>query len=365
MADGRVVGANENMLNDSMDKILISNISRDIDILLDDREKEESDESFIDRKLSEIHLKQVKSELLCELQDFVKAEIIKVHDSHYLKNDSFYSLNINEKNGENKSLFKYLNERITFLEEEIRFKNQLINNIMATTKSIKHNTTNLPQVAEDFNSNVNVDSKYEQLNFCLPKKPISIKKVSTKNVTDNHFIHSNKYASLPIEVINDKNDNRPIETKNQTHINDDRLMKRKRNRNNKSKNKVKSIHIIGDSIIKEIKGWKLSDNNNSVTVKTFPGASTNCMKSYVKPTIEKKPDVVILHCGTNDLRSNLNPDELSMRIVNLALTIKKENNSVLVSGITARNDKLSDKVGLINGLIDEMSDKVNVIKMTF
>ena len=101
MADGRVVGANENMLNDSMDEILISNISKDTDILLDDREKEKTGESFIDRKLSEIHLKQVKSELLCELQDFVKAEIIKVHDSHHFKNDSFYSLNINEKNGEN------------------------------------------------------------------------------------------------------------------------------------------------------------------------------------------------------------------------------------------------------------------------
>ena len=58
------------------------------------------------------------------------------------------------------------------MEEEIRFKNQLINNIMATTKSIKHNTTNLPQVAEDFNSNVNVDNKYEQQNLCLPKKPV-------------------------------------------------------------------------------------------------------------------------------------------------------------------------------------------------
>ena len=57
-------------------------------------------------------------------------------------------------NGENKSLFKYLNERITFLEEEIRFKNQLINNIMATPKSIKHNTTNLPQAAEDLNWNL-------------------------------------------------------------------------------------------------------------------------------------------------------------------------------------------------------------------
>ena len=48
MADRGVVGANENMLNDSMDKILITNISRDIDILLDGRGKEESDKYFIE-----------------------------------------------------------------------------------------------------------------------------------------------------------------------------------------------------------------------------------------------------------------------------------------------------------------------------
>ena len=53
------------------------------------------------------------------------------------------------------------------------------------------------------------------------------------------------------------------------------------------------------------------------------------MQSYVKPTTEKNPDVI---CGTNDLRSKYKstPEEISTKIIDLALSLNKDTNSIIV-----------------------------------
>ena len=51
-----------------------------------------------------------------------------------------------------------------------------------------------------------------------------------------------------------------------------------------------------------------------IYVKTFPGATTDCMKDYVKPSIKHNPDFVILHTGTNDLKSTKSAVEISDEI---------------------------------------------------
>ena len=38
-------------------------------------------------------------------------------------------------------------------------------------------------------------------------------------------------------------------------------------------------------------------------VSSFPGATVSCMKHYVKPLLDEKPDRVIIHVGTNDSKS--------------------------------------------------------------
>ena len=122
----------------------------------------------------------------------------------------------------------------------------------------------------------------------------------------------------------------------------------------------KKIHIIGDSIIKEVKGWKISSKDQKIVVSTFPGASTNCMASYIKPTTDLYPDVIILHCGTNDLRMKTNPEEISDKIVNLALSSKTPINSVIVSGIVARKDDLNEKAQLVNNYLRDACQTRNI-----
>ena len=76
----------------------------------------------------------------------------------------------------------------------------------------------------------------------------------------------------------------------------------------------RSAVILGDSIVKNIHGWKLKekyDHNENVFVKYFNGANIKDMHSYAKPSIERKPNVVIFHIGTSDLSPKRSEEEKS------------------------------------------------------
>ena len=64
------------------------------------------------------------------------------------------------------------------------------------------------------------------------------------------------------------------------------------------------------------------------------------MVDHVQPTIrDDKPDHVILHTGTNDLRSVKTASQIARSITELAMSLKDNNNSVIVSGMVPRHDK--------------------------
>ena len=46
--------------------------------------------------------------------------------------------------------------------------------------------------------------------------------------------------------------------------------------------------------------------NDHAQVKTHPGATTDHIIDYIKPTIHQKPDIVIIHSGKNDLTKDVN-----------------------------------------------------------
>ena len=51
-------------------------------------------------------------------------------------------------------------------------------------------------------------------------------------------------------------------------------------------------------MVKDLKGWEPSNHKQKVVVKSFRGAETSHMHSHAKPTIEKTPENIIIHCGT-------------------------------------------------------------------
>ena len=129
---------------------------------------------------------------------------------------------------------------------------------------------------------------------------------------------------------------------------------------NTTKSDKKVTVIAGDSIIKNLHGWRLSDMNNHVVVKSFPGATIEDMEDYLKPMIRKEPESIILHVGTNDLK-NLSPKQVANGIANLGSQISEEspNTNIVLSSIILRadNPQLAAKAAEANKLINSLCSK--------
>ena len=78
------------------------------------------------------------------------------------------------------------------------------------------------------------------------------------------------------------------------------------------------------------------------------------MSTYVKPTLEEKPDNIILHMGTNDLRSEDEPDKIANDIVDAAVACKQTGCEVIISALLPRGDKFSDKAKEVNDNLKEL-----------
>ena len=88
-------------------------------------------------------------------------------------------------------------------------------------------------------------------------------------------------------------------------------------------------------MIKKDFGDKLSRKLNykhHVVVRSFGGTKTQCMQDYIRT------DLMILHCGTNELPSSEDPETIAKNIINIAKNIKANTMKVAISGIILRRD---------------------------
>ena len=77
-----------------------------------------------------------------------------------------------------------------------------------------------------------------------------------------------------------------------------------------------------DSIVKDVKDWKLSDKKNKVAVKHMSRAKTKDMESYIIRTLEQNPETNIIHSGTYDLKNDSPPEEIARDNTNLTTSCK-------------------------------------------
>ena len=77
-------------------------------------------------------------------------------------------------------------------------------------------------------------------------------------------------------------------------------------------NNRKRTLIIGDSIVKNIEGWRLNKRiKSTVLVKSISGATTKGMKHLE----DNSPDTAILHFGTNNLKNNESVEHIATGIM--------------------------------------------------
>ena len=149
---------------------------------------------------------------------------------------------------------------------------------------------------------------------------------------------------------------------NQSHESQRKTQKNKSNLNNNQEKRenTKSICIIGDSMIN---GVNPDDFKKEFKVKVRPhgGATSEDMLDYVKPTVRKKPDQIILHIGTNDVTNGVDTIINVKKLVNY---IKEESpiSSICISSLITRADRkgLDTKVMELNKKLDRFCDEQDV-----
>ena len=126
----------------------------------------------------------------------------------------------------------------------------------------------------------------------------------------------------------------------------------------------KAIFIVGDSVIKELKGFELSksiEHKNTVKVRSHQSAQIRCLTDHIQPIIRNKDvEHIYLHIGTNDLKSEKTPVQICHNIINLTAAIRDKGIKVPVSGIIQRNDHLNNKVLLVNESLKKICESVGI-----
>ena len=126
---------------------------------------------------------------------------------------------------------------------------------------------------------------------------------------------------------------------------------------------TKKLLIVGDSIVKNIEPYKMKKSTKYVTtVKSIPGATTEGMSHHVKGCmVDFAPDIVLLHCGTNDLKKDLTPQKITQNILKLSEEVSGGGKrDVLVSGIINIGDDYNTKVQKVNQFLSEIRTRKNV-----
>ena len=79
--------------------------------------------------------------------------------------------------------------------------------------------------------------------------------------------------------------------------------------------------IAGDSVVSGLQPGLLSQNRK-VIVKNFSGVNARDMHNHIKPILQRKPEYIISHIGTNDAL-NLPPNEILDKVLELKKRSKR------------------------------------------
>jgi len=218
----------------------------------------------------------------------------------------------------------YLEHENEFLRTELKSKNLIIQMILENQQP-----TITPQVKPPC-------KPYEEEHPFIYPKNVTKRK---KTIEDINFTSNNKFQALYNDYEEFEEDNSIDRNFNE----ENKSKKRTRNRNKKDKKEATKTVIVGDSIIKGIYGGDLSKNlknNKHVIIKSVSGAKTFQMHDYIRPTVNEKPDELIIQ-----------PSDIAKGIINLAKSVKPMIKKVSISGIVPRNDKYEGKPEEVNDIL--------------
>ena len=100
---------------------------------------------------------------------------------------------------------------------------------------------------------------------------------------------------------------------------------------------------------------------HQVKVRSYGGSTTKDMIDFIKPTIRKKPDVIVMHVGTNDITSDC---ATIMNLQEIVENVKSESpeTKLVLSAVINRDDRndIQRKVSQINKKLENFSNRNNI-----
>jgi len=175
---------------------------------------------------------------------------------------------------------------------------------------------------------------------------------STKTKSDN-LPTTNQFSPLvdQIDLTNDQQPDYHDETSGAKNDTNKPVSEKPKNRKiqteeHRQQKKSKYTAVLGDSLLRGIRRDKISRSTKQrVRIGCFPGATIEDMKYYIKPTLKRKPDHVILHIGTNNSLAN-SAEEVTAGIATLCdeITQDQPDAHITISELITRDDKQNAKV---------------------
>ena len=274
---------------------------------------------------------------------------------------------------DNAKLTHRLNEHVNTISE--------LNNIIKVAGDEKASLLTAIRLIQSDDINVRSNNNESQVWTRIESKTQGKTKNQTPsrriNQASNQILEQNQYASLAVDESNENKDMEHNVTPSSTHTeNSTKSGRRIQHQKEKQRHSVEPkqqhnassskstegpIAILGDSMLKKLSPSRLRrSTGKKIIVKTFPGATTSDMKHYIKPTLEKNPQLVVIHVGTNDIQHK-EPEEIAKEVESLCRTIMVDGLSkVAISEIIQRaDDKLNTNVKKTNVLLAKVCKNNN------
>ena len=252
-----------------------------------------------------------------------------------------------------------LHQQIKFLKEELQSKNQIINILQNDNDSLrnvaqKSENEHQKQVKENTNKQSTTTHRHQVQNNSTPSFNVQLSNrfdglpnepsFNTWNVhdNDNSFVRKKRYNNTKTKethnrfVVQNPEQN-SYDQRKETAGSGNVLHSRNRN--------FKNVLIVGDSIIRYMNRREMSNQLRcgKSYIKSFPGATVKQLEHYITPhLIERSPDAVIIHVGTNDIRPRdsrqmKSSNEIADSVISIAKKCMEYGVvDVFISGLTCR-----------------------------
>ena len=282
-------------------------------------------------------------------------------------------------------LIKSYQDQIATLKEELKEKNNVIFDILYATSStitrgqtyINHSNTTMSEETQTLpqaNSAISKSSKKEankSVKWFYPKNGVNVKAEEYKTIeTSNRFssLADNEWVKDDNESVFEANECAPSSSKSKQGLNSRRRPDvvveknpelntiapyRKPSVDKGKRDGKRTVAILGDSMIRNINYRDISKScpKEKIYVKAYPGADVSDMRHYSMPTAKRNPNTIFIHCGTNSLQTHDTPESLAQEIIDLATSLKNDDNEVIISSIICRSDEQCEKVQPVNEVL--------------